>query len=504
MLTLRPYQRKNADALLECLSQNVDPIYFLPTGGGKTEVFTSVTASYLEMGKEVGIFVHRKELLRQASKRLKQHGIAHGIIMPGHGLTSHNVHVASIDTIGRRLDELSPWLRSLDLAIPDEAHHSVANKWQHILSMPRRRLGPTATPCRLDGKGLGSSGLFQEIVKGPSIKWLTKNGYLCEADVFYPPSSLSLFEVSKRLGDYATNEMAREIISAGLIELACDWYDSHAPGQPAVAFWPNIATCQLAAEAFSACGWKSVSVDGSMSEQDREAAIGHYDEYGVGYGGLADGSVQVLHSCELIGEGLDLPAVSVVIGGRATQSLSLYLQHVGRGLRPHPDKSVLTYLDLVGNSERFGRYDVQRQWNLQVGIKGLERAINSTWRCRSCHRIHTKPDAKARMECPCGSVQTVSGFLPIDMDNHPPINDVPVEKLVRMKFVKAVRHCKTETDLIAYGRLRGMKNPHAWAYVILQKRATMARRDKTSKVHSTFQNHWRGRFLHKKSAGSHT
>ena len=146
MTTLRPYQIKNSNEILACLQKGEDPLYVLPTGGGKTVTFTNIIKKRLEAGWQIGVFVHRIELLRQASKALRKLGIDHGVIAPGHDLTSHKVHVASIDTVGARLSTLTPWLEGLDLAIPDEAHHSVANKWDRVLQLPRRRFGVTATP----------------------------------------------------------------------------------------------------------------------------------------------------------------------------------------------------------------------------------------------------------------------------------------------------------------------------------------------------------------------
>ena len=461
MTELRPYQKKNVAEILACLHRGENPLYVLPTGGGKTTVFTEVIGRRLQDGWSTCVFVHRIELLRQASNRLQAEGIDHGVIAPGHELTSHKVHVASIDTIGARLEALSPWLNSLDLGIPDEAHHAVANKWDRVLQLLRRRLGVTATPCRTDGKGIGSSGLFQRLVRGPSIGQLTADGYLAPAEVFAPPTGLHLSKVGKRGGDYVLSQIAELTDTDELSMIARRWYAKLCPGQPAVVFCTTVEHAQHVAQAFAAAGWRATSVDGSMRPAERDAAIG----------GLADGTVQVLTSCELIGEGLDIPAVSTGILLRPTQSTGLFLQQIGRSLRPHADKTNAFIIDLVGNTARHGMYDADRQWDLNAGVKGLERIVASTWRCRKCHRVMSKPTQDAVMKCPCGGALKVAGFAPARIEAHPPIAGIPAEHLMQMKFKDAVALLKGIDDLVAYGKLRNMEKPVAWARFVVDQRA---------------------------------
>ncbi|MTJ81750.1 MAG: DEAD/DEAH box helicase [Telmatospirillum sp.] len=462
MTTLRPYQTKNANEILACLQRGEDPLYVLPTGGGKTTVFTSVIGTVVGHGWETAVFVHRKELLRQASARLSAEGIDHGVIMPGHELTSHPVHVASIDTVGARLDSLTPWLKKLQLAIPDEAHHSVANKWDRVLQLPRRRFGVTATPCRTDGKGLGETGLFKRMVRGPSIAELTRAGYLASAEVYAPPTGLDLSKVGKRGGDYVLSQIAALTDTDELSLIARRWYAKMCPGQPAVVFCTTVEHARHVAEAFAAAGWRARSVDGSMRDNDRDAAIG----------GLGDGSVQVLTSCELIGEGLDIPAVSSAVLLRPTESTGLFLQQIGRALRPHEDKTHATILDLVGATARHGMYDADRQWDLRSGLKGLERAVAATWRCRKCHRVQSRPSEFSVMSCACGSTQKVNGIAPVMVDAFPGINGVSADTLYRMKLNDAVKVCKTLDDYKALGRIKGYKPGwanHAYQQVLVYR-----------------------------------
>ncbi len=425
-----------------------------------TQVFVSAVETVGAAGWESAIFVHRKELLRQASRRLREFGIPHGVIAPGCELTSHRVHVASIDTVGARFDSLKPWLSRLHLAIADEAHHSVADKWDRVLQLPRLRLGVTATPCRTDGRGLGETGLFQRMVRGPGISELTRLGYLAPAEVYAPPSGLDLSKVSKRGGDYVIGQLAGLVDVDALTLTAVRWYARKAMGEPAVVFCTTVEHAKHVAEAFLAHGWLARSVDGKMRDADRDDAIG----------GLADGSVQVLTSCQLVGEGLDIPAVSAAILLRPTESTSLYLQQIGRALRPHEDKAAAVILDLVGNTAKHGMYDAERQWDLRSGLRGLERAVAGTWRCRKCHRVQSRPEAGGVMTCPCGATQKTSGFASAAVESHPPIAGIEADTLLRMKFKDAVKQLKTYADLCAYGTLRKMPHPRAWARQVLQRR----------------------------------
>lgn len=307
---------------------------------------------------------------------------------------------------------------------------------------------------------------FTHVVRAPSIRALTEAGYLAPAIVYAPPTNLDMSMVAKRGGDYVLGEMAAAVKSANLAIIGRRWYAKHAPGQPAVVFCPTVETAEQSAAAYREAGWLATSVDGTMSAGDRSRAIN----------GLADGSVQVLTSCALIGEGLDIPAISVAILERPTASTSLFIQQIGRSLRPHADKTHATILDLVGNTALHGMYDAERQWDLKGGLKGQERAVAGTWRCRACYRVHGLPDTGGRMMCPCGSAQTVRGFNPPAIEAHPPIAGIAADILLAMKWKDAQAAMKTYGDLVAFYRLYGIahpgkcQNPAGMARMTLQQR----------------------------------
>lgn len=489
----RPYQKRDIAAVLAALSRGEDPCRQLPTGGGKTFEASSVIAATLGNGWEWGIFVHRVELLRQMSRALRRMGVDHGIVgqpvevtyddgttrrYDGQ-LSSHRVHVASIDTVRARMKqpEIASWLKRIR-SLTDECHHAVANSWDQVLQQTRQRVGYTATPCRTDGRGLGETGLFNRLIKGPSIAELTAAGYLCEAHYYNPPG-FDRSKLAKRGGDFVLGQAAAaadtDILTAGAVR----WYNRvsgpviMACGNPppAVAFCTTVEHAEHVAAAFRRHGVLAASVDGSMRGDERDSTIN----------GLADGSVQVLTSCALIGEGLDIPAVAAALLLRPTASTALFLQQIGRALRPHPDKSHATIVDLVGNVGDHGMYDAQRQWDLKSGLKGLERAVAGTWRCRKCHRVYTRPDESTVMRCSCGVEQKASGFASPKLDNMPPIAGIPAEKILRMPWNDAVKACKTREDLLAFAAAREaagkpISNANAWARMVLERRNAMKAR----------------------------
>ncbi len=174
------------------------------------------------------------------------------------------------------------------------------------------RLGLTATPWRLDGKPLAT--LFDAAVRGPSIAELTAGGWLVPARVIAPPNTLDFSRVARRGGDYAVGELAALMDTEATTRIALRAYAKWLTvpelkiGKPCIVFCVNIEHCHHVAAAFRAGGWRAVPVDGTMSADERDAAIG----------GLATGATQVLTSCAIVSEGTDIPNVEGAILLRPT------------------------------------------------------------------------------------------------------------------------------------------------------------------------------------------
>ena len=275
-----------------------------------------------------------------------------------------------------------------DLLVIDEAHHAVASTWLRILdALPEIRvLGVTATPLRLDGKGLID--VFDDLIIGPTVEALIKDGYLSRFTTFAPARSPDLSGVHTRAGDYAMDELAARMSSGVIITGAVEEYLRLCPGAPAIAFCVDIKHSELVAQAFTARGIHAAHVDGETPREERRAMIA----------ALGTGELQVLCNCGLISEGLDVPNVTAAILLRPTKSLALYLQQVGRALRPAPGKDKALILDHASNTFRFGPVSIERKWSLE----GKEKSEPSPMqRCPDCGALVPL----AEWTCPeCGAV----------------------------------------------------------------------------------------------------
>ena len=191
-MELRPYQAKAVEEIREQYRQNKkSTLLVLPTGGGKTIVFSYICKSAIDKNKKVLILVHRDSLFKQTSKTLQNFKVNHGLI--GAGYIPNYLYKCQIGKIGSMINRLKYF--NPDLIIVDEAHHAVSPTYKKIIEHYKDAsiLGVTATPCRTDGTGLGD--VFNSIVIGSSIQELTDLGYLVRPRIFVPPNNLQLNRV---------------------------------------------------------------------------------------------------------------------------------------------------------------------------------------------------------------------------------------------------------------------------------------------------------------------
>lgn len=404
MTRLRPYQVAAYDAVRASLAKHRAVLLVLPTAAGKTVFFAEVVNRVSQAGGTVLVAAHRRELINQASAKLRDAGVRHGIIMPGVTPAASSVQVGSIQTLGRRLDRLPRF----DLIIADEAHHTVAGQWKALLdSQPQARLlGVTATPVRLDGRGLGD--VFADLIVGPTISEMIEDGYLSAYRVFAPAAAPDVRALHVLAGDFNPRELTTTMDKPHLTGDAISHYGRYCAGAPAITFCTSVQHAEHVAEEFRNEGWSWVCLHGGMSTAERED----------GLAALASGRISGVASCNLIDEGLDVPRVSCVIDLAPTASLSRFMQRVGRGLRPvyapgHAldtaearraamaagEKPVLTVLDHAGNTLRHGMVDMLpiQPWSLE-GRARRSGITPPSRQCPECFAIHSP-----RPTCPaCG------------------------------------------------------------------------------------------------------
>ncbi len=351
-MQLRDYQQAGVDQIRAAFSAGARAVcYQLPTGGGKTPIFCYVCRGAVALQNRVCVLVHRRELLRQADRHLTDWGVEHGVIAPNYPRTGHLVQVASVQTLVRRTGH------DFDLLVFDEGHHAVAQTWRRIMHQhsTARVLGVTATPSRLSGRGLGT--VYDTLICGPTTRELIDAGHLSEYRYYRAQVELDLTGLRSRGGDYDQGQLADLMDRRAITGNAVAEYARHCNGYPAMVFTVSVAHAQAVCEQFRAEGWRAVAVEGKMPQDARDAA----------FGGLASGRYNVLVACELASEGVDVPAVSAAIMLRPTKSPTVYLQQVGRALRPHPGKQRAVILDHVGNYLRHGLPDSPRTWSLNAG-----------------------------------------------------------------------------------------------------------------------------------------
>lgn len=369
-IVLRDYQQSAVDQIrLEFRAKNSPVLFVLPTGGGKTFTFSYIAASAADLGRAVCIIVHRKELLLQASRSLSDLGIEHGLISPFFTPNPRaRVQVASVDTLLQRLKKQA---YSFGLLIFDEAHHVVdGNKWGRAFEQLGKppMLGVTATPVRTDGKGLGehAGGVFKAMVLGPSVAELIARGSLINPQVYASPEVVEVDDLkTNREGDYNLKDLAARVDKPRITGSAVEHYSKICPGARAIVFCTSIEHAKHVADEFRAAGYLFDLLVGApeMSDAERTAVNQR----------LRRGEIHGACTVDLVSEGYDLPDLECCIMLRPTASEALFLQQVGRVMRPSDGKTQCWLLDHVGNVGRLvdgefkrkhGLPNEEREWTL--------------------------------------------------------------------------------------------------------------------------------------------
>lgn len=372
-----------------------------PTGSGKTVIAAAKIADVVARKQRVLFLAHRRELVRQASEKLYAVGVDHGILQAGfRPRLGEPVQVASIATLhARAVRTRTVEIPDADLVIVDEAHHARARTYQRLLEFYPRAiiLGMTATPCRGDGRGLGS--IFDVLVECPSAAELIAKKHLVPTRV-YAPSRPDLTGVRVERGDYVESQLAARVDTPELVGDVVEHWHKLAERRKTVVFATGVAHSVHLRDEFRRSGVLAEHIDGSTPVEERDGIIRR----------LVAGEVEVVTNCLVLCEGWDSPEVSCLVLARPTKSLGLYLQMAGRVLRPAPGKDHALIIDHSGAVFEHGFAEDPITWTLHEDRRAENRAHERRGGERGMPRLTQCPECMAvRFE---GKACSICGWQP--------------------------------------------------------------------------------------------
>lgn len=463
MIELYPFQEKIMERLRVAIRAGYRSILVVsPTGSGKTVMFAYMSYHLANNRRRINILTHRKELLAQTCKTLDDFGVPYGTIEAG--IKYYNpklaTHVSSAMTLARRLSKV----QVMDYLMIDEGHHAIhGSTWNKIFDFYKKHnpflvtVGWTATPQRLSGEGLGQT--YDHMILGPTVLELIEDGYLSKYKMYAPPASqqVDVSQLHHRMGDFVRKEAAELMDRPKITGNAIKHYKKYLNGAPTVVFTVSVQHAHNTAEEFRAEGFRAASVDGNMTTLDRYRTMRDFRR----------GELNIMTSCDLISEGLDVPGMVGALLLRPTESLALYLQQAGRCLRTSPGKEYAYILDHVGNSSRHGLPCDDRSWSLEGHAEGKKKkdpddiSIRQCGNCGSINKLAAKEcrDCGEKFEASPRTIDVVDGELE-EVD----------PRVVSIQFRRDRYHANDLQALIEVGRMRGMKNPEGWARHVMRAR----------------------------------
>ncbi|WP_392476309.1 DEAD/DEAH box helicase [Nostoc sp. C110] len=348
----------------------------MPTGAGKTVLFAALASEFTRKNQGVLVVAHREELIIQAAEKLAAAtGIIPGIIKAGYKPNvDAPIQVGSIQTLARR--QKYP---EANLIIIDEAHHAASNSYRQLIAQypDAQILGVTATPQRIDGYGFED--LFEKLVVGATTGQLIAEGHLCKFKMIGGFAKLGLFTPKGR--DFTIKELERAATKIKPEDVVKCWQD-YCFGKKTVVFAVNVSHSQAIAEQFQKNGIAAEHLDGETPTGERKAILERF----------RTGSTQIISNCGILTEGFDCPDIDVVQCARPTTSISLWLQMLGRALRPAPGKEYAILVDQTDNWYRLGTPDQHRHWSLKP--ESVDKNSPGVRNCGYCHHVFKPMEAR--------------------------------------------------------------------------------------------------------------
>lgn len=354
---LYPFQKKVVDQIISELSvegENSNLLFQLPTGGGKTVIFSNIAKNYIKKNKKkVLILTHRIELCIQTSKQLTALGVANkvvnSLVKELDDQNEFDSYTAMVETLNNRLQENAKFIENVGLVIVDEAHNNSFRKiFQYFDDV--NILGVTATPLS-SNKSLPLKDNYDKLIVGESIKSLIENGYLSNAETYTYDVNLHGLKIGVN-GDFTVSSSDKVYSNYFMQEKLLFAYEEVAVGKKTLIFNSGIESSRSVYDLFKKNNYPVRHLDSTFSDTDRKDILKWFKE--------TKGAV--LTSVGILTTGFDEPTVESIILNRATRSLTLYHQMIGRGSRKLQNKDTFQVIDLGNNVRRFGYWQEFIDW----------------------------------------------------------------------------------------------------------------------------------------------
>ncbi len=447
MLELRPYQRQLLDDIsAQFRAGHRSVLGQLPTGAGKTACAIVAAHKAASRGKRVLFQAHTRVLIDQTAERFAAAGLEFGVIMAGRSSNGLPVQIGSVQTLARRLDKVAPF----DLIITDECHRAMSSSYAKIFAAwPRAyQIGLSATPSRLDGRGLGD--VYSALVCGPQVAELIEMGHLAPFHVLAPWQP-DLSGVKIEQGDYVVSGLAAAMDRPTITGDAVEHFRKWASDRQAIVYACSIGHGGHVAEQFNSAGIRTALLHSDLTADEQKRAIS----------GIRSGETQALVSIGMVNEGFDVPGVTCAILLRPTQSLVLASQQWGRANRGGGTSAII--LDHAGNTigqRGHGLPDTPREWTLEGRTKRSKAPILAGIAIRHCGACYTVYRAHLT-QCPhCGGIAAKTGRQIEERDGEL-VEVTPemarVEQLKSMPYQAAVASLQSVDDVRLMMRTRGYR-----------------------------------------------
>ncbi len=330
-------------------------LYQLPTGGGKTVIFSEMVRQYLKNhNKKVLVMTHRVELCNQTSAMLTSFGVTNKVVNSKANLddqADYSCFVAMVETLNNRLNDNVLDISDIGLVIIDEAHY---NSFTKLFKFFEKSfiLGVTATPLS-SNKELPMKDNYNELITGETIENLIENEFLARAETYAYDMGLTSLEVGSN-GDYTVKSSEDLYSSPAMLQRLVDAYKKHSLGKKALIFNNGINTSINVYYAFKEADLPIMHLDNTATKKQRKQILEWFH----------DTPNAILTSVSILTTGFDEPTIDTIILNRATKSLTLYYQMIGRGSRILNNKPKFTTIDLGNNLYRFGPWGSDLDWQL--------------------------------------------------------------------------------------------------------------------------------------------